>query len=313
MPVRTKTSTGDSDTELKLGNATVTLSNLQKIYWPKDGYLKKDLIEYYVKIADYILPYLKNRPMSLFRNPNGIGGLGFYQKDIAGKAPAYAETKLIFSESTNKDVEYMLCNNKATLAYLANLGCIEMNPWNSRVESMDTPDYMIIDIDPSDGNTFDQVIETAKVVNAVLQKAKADSCCKTSGATGIHVYVPMGRKYNYDQVRAFGQVVATLVQEALPDFTSLERSLKKRGRKNIYIDYLQNSRGQTLASVYSLRPKPGAPVSTPLEWKELKPGIYPAQFNIKSIFKRLEKKGDLFKPVLGKGIDLKKSLKLLGA
>jgi len=312
MPARTKQSTSGSENELKIGNATVALSNLQKVYWPKEGFLKKDLIEYYLKISDFILPYLKNRPMSLFRNPNGVGGLGFYQKDIAGKAPAYAETKLIYSESTDKDVEYILCNNKATLAYLANLGCIEMNPWNSRIDSLDAPDYMIIDIDPSAGNNFDQVIETAKVVNSVLQKAKAEGFCKTSGATGIHVYVPMGRKYAYDQVRAFGQVVATLVQEALPEFTSLERSLKKRGRKNIYIDYLQNSRGQTLASAYSLRPKPGAPVSTPLEWKELKPGLYPAQFNIKNIFSRLEKKGDLFKPVLGKGIDLAKSLKLLG-
>ena len=312
MPSRVKKA-ADADTELKIGNAKVALSNLHKIYWPAEGYLKKDLVDYYLKIADYILPYLRNRPMSLFRNPDGIKGFGFYQKDIAGKAPAFAETQKIFSESTDKDVEYVLCNNKATLVWLANLGCIEMNPWNSRLESLDTPDYLIIDIDPSEGNNFEQVMDTARVVKSLMDKAGGSCYCKTSGATGMHVYIPMGKKYNYEQVRDFAHVLASLVQEQLPDFTSLERSLKKRGRKNIYIDFLQNSRGQTLASAYSLRPKPGAPVSTPLEWNELKKGLLPSDYNIKNIFKRLEKKGDLFKPVMGKGIDLKKCLARWGA
>ncbi|HYD22871.1 MAG TPA: hypothetical protein VEB40_15415, partial [Flavipsychrobacter sp.] len=183
---------------------------------------------------------------------------------------------------------------------------------NSKVQAPDNPDYIVMDIDPSDKNTFAQVIETAHVIHDILDKAGCPSYCKTSGATGLHVYVPLAAKYNYEQAREFAHMIAILAQEQLPDFTSLERSLKKRGNDRIYIDYLQNRPGQTLSSVYSARPKPGAPVSTPLDWKEVKPGISPRDYNIKNIFKRLEKKGDLFAPVLKKGVDIIKAIKKLG-
>ena len=245
------------------------------------------------------------------RNPNGILDKGFFHKDAGDKAPEWVEHVKLYSESAKKDIDYIVCNNKATLFYLNNLGCIEINPWNSRLNHLDHPDYLVIDIDPADKSTFDEVIETAQVVKDVLDKAQAESYCKTSGATGLHVYIPLHAAYHYDQVRSFAEIIATLTQEQLPQSTTLERALSKRNGR-IYIDYLQNKRGQTLASVYSLRPIPQASISTPLEWKEVKPGLHPSQFNIQTITKRIGKTGDLFKGVLKEKLNLKRALKNLG-
>ena len=300
------------DKEQTIGGRKLKLSNLDKIFWPDEGFTKGDLIEYYDKIYKYIGKYLKDRPESLRRTPNGLKDEGFFQKDAGDQAPEWVDTYKMFSESADKEINYIVCNNKPTLIYMANLGCIEINPWNSKVQAPDHPDYIVMDIDPSDNNTFDQVVETAHVIHDILETAGCPSYCKTSGATGLHVYVPLAAKYTYEQAREFAHMIAILAQEQLPGFTSLERSLKKRGNDNIYIDYLQNRPGQTLSSVYSARPKPGAPVSTPLDWKEVKPGISPGDYNIKNIFKRLEKKGDLFAPVLKKGVDIIKAIKKLG-
>ena len=300
------------DKKVKVNNHTLSLTNLNKVYWPKEKFTKGDLINYYEKISPYILPYLKGRPLSLKRNPNGILDDGFFQKDFGALAPAWIPKAEVESDSNKKNIEYIMCENKAALMYIANLGCIEINPWNSLYKKMDFPTYMIIDIDPSDKNSFEEVIETALAAKDVLDAAGADCYCKTSGATGLHVYVPMGGKYDYEQVKNFGHLVAHLISLRVPKFTSLERSLSKRGNK-IYVDFLQNRRGQTLASAYSVRPRPGATVSTPLEWKEVKKGLRPSQFTIENIFDRLEKKGDLFTPVLKKGIDLKKCLEKLEA
>lgn len=308
-------STDVMDTEkektVKLNGHRLQLTNLTKIYWPKEKITKGSLINYYEKIAPVILPYLKNRPLSLKRNPNGIEDKGFYQKDAGENFPGWIKTVPFFSESTGKTVDYTICNNKATLIYLANLGCIEMNPWNSTFSSPDKPSYMIIDIDPSDKNNFEQVIETAQATCQVLEKAGAVYYCKTSGATGIHIFVPLNAKYSYEQARSFGEIIATLVQEQLPSFTSLERSLKKRGNK-IYIDYLQNSRGQTVASAYSVRPVLGAQVSAPLLLKEIKKGLHPSQFTIFNIEKRIQQLGDLFYMSLQKGINMHSCLRKLG-
>jgi bifunctional non-homologous end joining protein LigD len=304
--------TTDMDKAKTIGGNKVELSNLDKVYWPDEGYTKGDMLEYYDKIYKYIGKYLKNRPESLRRNPNGIKDEGFFHKDAGDKAPDFVETYEMYSESADKNINYIVCNNKPTLLYMANLGCIEINPWNSKVDKPDNPDYIVMDIDPSEKNTFDQVVETAHVIRDILEQAGCKGYCKTSGATGLHVYVPLAAKYDYEHAREFAHMIAILTQEQLPDFTSLERSLKKRGKDNIYIDYLQNRPGQTLSSVYSLRPKTGAPVSTPLDWKEVKPGIDPKSYNIKTIFKRLEKKGDLFSPVLGRGVDIMKAIKKLG-
>lgn len=287
------------------------LTNLDKVYWPDEGFTKGDLINYYESIAPYILPYLKNRPLSLMRHPNGIKAPGFFHKDAGDMAPDWIKTADILAESTGKIVHYLVCNNVKSLLYIANLGCIEMNPWNSTTTKLDRPDYLVLDIDPSDKNTFDQVVDVALIIKEILDRAGIAGSCKTSGASGMHVYIPCKKKYEYETVRDFAHVLATLVQEQAPSFTTLERSLSKRKKDHIYIDYLQNSRGQTLASAYSARPKPGATVAAPLEWKEVKHGLHPSAFTIKNMKKRVEKKGDLFAPVLEKGLDIKAAVKKL--
>jgi bifunctional non-homologous end joining protein LigD len=297
--------------ELTFGNIHVPITNLSKVFWPKEGITKGDVINYYQSVADFILPYLKDRPQSLFRTPNGIDKPGFFHKDAGGEAPEWVESVKVFSESNNKDIDYILCNNKATLAYLNNLGCIEVNPWHSTVKALDKPDYVIIDLDPAQKNTFDQVVETAQAVKQVLDKAGADGYCKTSGATGLHIYIPMKKKYTYDQVKDFAHIICMMTNELLPEFTSLERNLKKRGNKMIYLDHLQNRRGQTIASVYSLRPKEGVTVAMPLHWKEVKKGLDPREFSIHTALKRIKKTGDIFKGVLGPGVDIIKCLKKL--
>lgn len=295
------------ETFIKIEGKTLKLTNLNKIYWPKEKYTKGDVIDYYQKIAPYILPYLKDRPESLNRHPNGIAGKNFFQKDVGEMPPGWVKIEKIHSESNNKKINYLVCQNKATLVYMANLGCIEINPWNSRIGRLQHPDFMIIDLDP-EKISFDNVVEVAVAVHKVLDSVKIPNFCKTSGATGLHIYVPMGAKYTYEQAKQFAHLIAILVNRKLPNITSLERHPAKR-QKKVYLDYLQNNKGQTLAAPYSVRPKSGATVSTPLEWKEVKKGLSPQDFNIKNIFARIKKKGDLWKPVLGKGIDLKSTLK----
>lgn len=285
------------------------MTNPDKLYWPKEGITKGELVGYYEAISSYILPYLKNRPLSLKRNPNGIMDKGFYHKDAGDIAPDWVKTAAIKAESTGKTIQYLLCNDIKSLVFIANLGCIEMNPWNSVVGKLDYPDYLVIDIDPSEKNSFGQVVEVALVIKEICNKMGITSCCKTSGASGMHVYMPCKKKYEYTIVRDFAKTIATLVCEQLPSITTMERSLSKRKNTQIYIDYLQNSRGQTLASAYSARPRPGATVSTPLEWKEVRSGLDPSNYNIKNIIRRIKNKGDLFAPVLGKGIDIMQALK----
>ncbi len=297
------------DKIVSLDGKEIKLTNQGKLYFPEDRITKGMIVDYYQSMYQYILPYLEDRPESLKRNPNGIHEEGFYHKDAGQEAPDWVKSHAVYSESNHKDIDYILCNDRATLMYLNNLGCIELNPWNSRIGKLDYPDYMVLDIDPSDKNTFDQVVETALAIKEVLDKGGADSYCKTSGATGIHVYVPLGARYTYDQTKDFAHVIAQIVEEQLP-FTTLERPLAKRNNR-IYIDYLQNRTGQTLSSVYSVRPRKGATVSTPLEWKEVKIGLTPGDFTLFNMLERVQKKGDLFKGVLGKGIDMSECLKKL--
>jgi DNA ligase D len=269
------------------------------------------LLEYYEHIAPYILPYLKDRPLSLKRNPNGIQEEGFFHKDAGDIAPDWMKTKEIYSESTDKMINYLVCNDVESLLFIANLGCIEMNPWNSTIDEQDKPDYIVMDIDPSEQNTFDEVIDVALTIREILTEAGVEGYCKTSGSSGLHIYVPFGQKYTYEESKDFAHILATIVTERLPELTTIERSLSKRKKNQIYVDYLQNRRGQTLASAYSVRPKPGATVSAPLEWSEVKHGLKPGDFTIKNMMKRVKEKGDLFEGVLGKGIDIQKALSKL--
>lgn len=295
--------------EVTVNGQILRLTNLDKVFWPEEEYTKGDVINYYYRIAPYILPYLKDRPQSLYRTPNGILKKGFYQKDVSSFAPDWVETYKIISDGEKKEKHYLLCQNLETLIYMANLGCIEINPWLSRVQRPDYPDYLVIDLDPEE-IAFAKVIEAAQAVHAVLARAQIPSFPKTSGATGLHIYIPLGAKYNYEIAREFARLIATLVHHEVPGFTSLERSPKKRKQK-VYLDFLQNRSGQTVASVYSLRPREGATVSTPLRWEEIKPGLDPREFTIKTIHRRLQKMGDLFKGVLGPGVDIAQCIEML--
>jgi len=294
--------------ELIIDNHHLAISNLGKVFWPDEGLTKGDLLRYYEKMAPMILPYLADRPESMNRFPNGILGKNFYQKNIDHQAPDWAETIEIDSEE--KQVNYLLCQNKETLLFMINMGCIELNPWNSRRDKLDYPDYLVIDLDPVEIK-FDYVKKAALLVKETLDELGVNGYPKTSGATGIHIYIPLSGKFKYEQARLFGEILANLIYEKAPDFLSLERRPKKRiGR--VYLDYLQNSRGQTLASVYSVRPLPGAPVSTPLFWDELeRKDLMPRTYNLKNIFKRVSELGDIFKPVIEEGINIEQILELI--
>lgn len=280
------------------------ISNVDKIFWDEEGIRKGDLLLYYDQIAPYILPYLKDRPESLKRFPNGIGKPSFFQKNIE-KHPAWLETYKI--EHHDKTINYMVIQDVQSLLFAVNLGCIEIHPWFSRIQNLDNPDFLTFDLDP-ESIDFNAVVETALTLHETLEKIKIPSYCKTSGSRGMHIMVPLEAKYSYEEAKRFSEIIALIVHQKIPEITSLERSPGKR-QKKVYIDCYQNNFGQTLAAPYSVRAKPGAPVSTPLEWKEVKKGIDPLDFTLFNTIDRLKKKGDLFKPVLHKGIDLKKTLK----
>ncbi len=293
----------------KVNGHELKFSNLSKIYWPTEKYTKRELLNYYYQVAPYILPYLKDRPQSLNRFPNGISGKSFYQKDVTGKVPDWIDT-FPYHTSDEKDKNFMICNDEASLLYMVNLGSIEINPWNSTIQKPENPDWCILDLDPDTGNTFEQVIQTAQKVKELLDAIHVEGFCKTSGSTGIHIYIPLGAKYSYDECQLFGKLIATHVHHELPRFTSIERLTNKRSGK-LYIDYLQNRPKATLAAPYSARPKPGATVSMPLHWEEVKKGLKMKHFNIKNAINRIKEEGDIFKGVLGKGADIKKAVSKL--
>ncbi|UEG53889.1 DNA ligase D [Mucilaginibacter daejeonensis] len=288
----------------KICGHDLKFTHLSKVYWPEDNITKRDMFNYYYRIADYILPYLLDRPMSLNRFPNGIHGPSFYQKDVKGKAPEWIDKTFPYTTSDGEHKEYLVGSDESYLLWMASLGCIEMNPWFSRIQSPDCPDFCVIDLDP-DKNTFEQVIQAACKVKEVLDAIDVPCYVKTSGSTGIHIYIPLKGQYSYDQSQLFARIIVNKVHEELPDFTSLERKIAARKGK-MYLDFLQNRPGATIAGAYSLRPKPGATVSMPLSWDEVKPGLTMKDFTIFNAFDRLKETGDLFKGVLGDGIDLVK-------
>jgi bifunctional non-homologous end joining protein LigD len=296
------------ETQVRIVNGhELKFTNLSKIFWPKEKYTKRDMLNYYYQSAPYLLPYLEGRPQSLNRYPNGIEGKSFYQKDITNSAPAWIEMKP-YRTSEGEDKNFLVPRDEAAILYMANAGAIEMNPWNSTVDREDYPDWCLIDLDPSEKNTFETVIRAAQVTHEVLTTFGIPGYPKTSGSTGIHIYIPLGAKYTYDECQLFGKAIATHVHQIIPHLTSIERLTKNRGNK-LYVDYLQNRPKATLAAPYSLRPKPGAPVSMPLFWEEVKKGLAIKSFTIKNAMERIKAEGDIFKPVLGKGINLQQVLK----
>lgn len=293
----------------KQASPKLEFSHLGKVFFTEAGYTKGDLIEYYRQIGKTMLPYLNDRPHSLLRQPNGYKGKSFFQKDVGDMPPDWVKTARIYSDSNQEYIHYLVCDSLDSLLYMVQLGCIEINPWNSRLSDLDKPDWAVLDLDPEDIG-FDKVVEVAKIVRQVCDELKIPTYPKTSGKTGIHIFIPLRAKYDYGQAKQFAEILANLVHERTADITSLERSPAKRHNK-IYIDYLQNREGQTLAAPYSVRPTKAATVSAPLHWDEVNSKLDPTKFTIKNIFKRLDKVGDTWKPVIGKGIDISKVLKQL--
>ena len=285
----------------------ITFNNLNKIYFPKKKVTKRDVINYYYLAAPFMLPYMKNRPQTLIRYPNGINGKSFYQKDVTGKVPAWIK-QFPYSSERGGRRNFLVCSNEASLLLIASMGGLEKHPWNSTIQKPDYPDWCIIDLDPSAKTNFDQVILAAQKTKEVLDAIEVPCWCKTSGATGLHIYIPLGTKYTYEQSKEFGRVLVKIVHEAIPDFTSIERIVKNRDEK-LYLDFLQNRPHATLAAPYSLRPNADATVSMPLHWSEVNKGLRPADFTIFNAIKRMQEQGDIFKGVLGKGINLKRVLK----
>lgn len=289
----------------------IKFTNLSKVFWPGEGYSKRDVLNYYYQVAPYILPYLKDRPQTLNRFPNGIEGKSFYQKDVTGKIPNWLQTYEYYSENDQRKKNFLVCSDEASLLYIASLACIEINPWSSRIQNPDYPDWCIIDLDP-DNNPFDQVITAALETKNLLDQIDVNCYCKTSGSTGLHIYIPFKAKYTYEESKEFARSLVKIIHRRIPKFTSIERLTTLRKGK-IYLDFLQNRPQATVASVYSLRPKPGATVSMPIHWDELKKGLKIANFTIANAIQRIQSNGDIFKGVLGKGINLQKAIKKISS
>jgi bifunctional non-homologous end joining protein LigD len=287
-------------TQIEINGKTIKLSNLDKVFWPDEGYTKHDLLKFYIEISPYLLPFLKNRPCNFQRFPDGIKGKRFYQKNKPSFAPQWIKTFPIPSEK--RVIDYIIIDNLETLAYVINLACLEIHPWHSRAKSVKYPDYGIVDLDPQEGVDFDTVLEVAAAVKYVLDSLGLTGFPKTSGATGLQIYVPLKPRYTYSQVRDIIGFICKLIQERVPSITTMERMVAKRAAATVYLDYLQNLWGKTINAPYTVRPVAGACVSTPLTWEEVLSGhISPGDFTIKNIMARLEKVGDLFAPVLTEG------------
>lgn len=287
-------------------SSNVEFTHLDKVFFPKHGYTKGDLITYYTTVADYILPYLKDRPHSMLRQPGGITDHGFFQKNNE-HLPDWVPATDIYSESNQGDIHWIVGGQLDTLLYMVQLGSIEINPWNSRIQHLEKPDWAVIDLDP-EGVTFEDVITVARTVHDVCRELKIPALPKTSGKTGIHIFIPLNAKYTHQQAKDFVHLIVMEVNKRQPKLTSLERMPDKR-KHRIYLDFLQNREGQTLAAPYSVRPTADASVSTPLHWDEVKRGLKPTDFTIKNIGRRLDSVGDLWKPVLSKGADIGQIIK----
>lgn len=273
----------------RAADKTITFSNLKKLYWRGDGYTKGDLVEYYRAISRWMLPYLRNRPVVMTRFPDGIDGKSFYQKDAPEFAPEWIRTVPIWSEESQRDVRYFVCDDVESLLYVANLGSIPMHIWNSRVGSLEQPDWCVIDLDPKEA-PFADVVRTALALRALCESIGLPSYVKTTGKTGLHILLPLGRQCTYAQSRTLGELLARLVLRQLGDVATITRHVTRRGDK-VYLDYLQNRHGQLIVAPYSVRPLPGATVSMPLQWEEVSQSLDPREHTIKSAVARMERLG----------------------
>jgi bifunctional non-homologous end joining protein LigD len=265
---------------------TVTFSNLHKIFWPAERYTKGDLIEYYRAVSRWMLPYLRERPLVLTRFPDGIEGKSFYQKDAPEFAPSWIRTVPIWSEDTQREIRYFVCDDEESLLYVANLGSIPLHIWASRVGSLELPDWCVVDLDPKEA-PFSDVVRTAIALRELCESIALPTCVKTTGKTGLHILIPLGRQVTYAQSRTLGELLARVVLRDLHEIATIVRHVTKRGDK-VYFDYLQNRHGQTIVAPFSVRPLPGATVSMPLRWEEVNDTLDPRAYTIRSAVERME-------------------------
>lgn len=282
---------------LMVNNRELSMTNLDRELWPDDGLLKHDLVRYYIEAAPYLLPHLRNRPLVVQRFPEGIHGAGFYQKNVPEGAPDWLRTCPV-SHAEGKETLYIIADSLETLVWLGNQACLELHPWLSSVGSLESPDFVVFDLDPMERSTFSHVCTVAIAIKELLAGLQLQCYPKLSGATGMQIYLPVKLRYSYREARDFAQEICRRVHRAYPGITTLERKVGQRGGK-LYLDYLQNGRGKTLAAPYSPRPLPGAPVSLPLTWDEVsREAILPGEFTMENVLPRLQQHGDLFAPVL---------------
>lgn len=284
---------------VRIQGRELRVSNLDKVLWPGDGLTKADLMRYYLEVAPVLLPHLKDRLMVFTRYPEGALGAWFYQKNAPPGLPEWIRTFPFQGSASERVINYILLDEPAALAWVANQACIEIHPWMSRCDGVNYPDFAIFDLDPAEPATYEDAREVAFLIKRVLDEFGLQSYPKTSGATGLHLYVPVDRVYTYQDTCHFVELVARLILKAYPERVTLERAVAARAGK-VYIDYLQNIRGKTITSVYGPRPRSGATVSTPVTWEELS-AIDPASFTVTTVPQRLSLIGDIFSPVIRGG------------
>ena len=277
--------------------------NLDKTFWPEDGYTKGDLIEYYRSISPWILPFLADRPVVLTRYPDGIKGKSFFQKDAPGFVPDWIRTERMWSEQAAREIDYFVCDDEGSLLYLINLGTIPLHIWGSRTSSIDRPDWCILDLDPKEA-PFSDVLQVAQAAHSLCEDIGLPNYVKTSGSSGLHVLIPLGCQCRYDEARSLGELLARVIVAELPDIATITRQVTRRAGK-VYVDYLQNGAGRLIVAPFSVRPLPGAPVSTPLRWNEVKAGLDIRSFTIQTVPARMKKlKRDPLREVVTASPDL---------
>ena len=280
--------------------------------FPESGYTKRDLLAYYYRVSEFLLPFLKDRPLVLRRYPDGIQGQAFFQKDVREGIPEWLATVAIASEEQGKEIHYVMANDLASLLFLTNLGCIDHNPWSSRSSDLSHPDFFFFDLDPSDGTDFSIVVTIARALQEKLADLELRAFLKTSGATGFHIYIPVEPDYSYAELRTFAEIVARFVSAQHPELITNERTVAKRPANRVLIDVHQNATGRPLAAPYVVRAFPHAPVSAPVSPRELRVGLKPEQLNMKNILARIQKKGDLWADFWKSRQRIEKAVELLG-
>lgn len=300
---------GVEHAELRVAGGEVNLSNLEKVFWPELKLTKRDLLQYYFDVSPWLVPHLKDRAMVMKRYPNGISGEFFFMKRAPEPRPSWIPICSIKHASGNV-IGFPVVQNLAVLLWVANLGCIDMNPWYARCDDVWRPDFLNFDLDPVEGTPFERVLETALLVRDALQALKIKSYPKTTGSRGIHIYVPIKRGPTQKEVWAYAKKFAKELEKRHPEIVTAEYRVAHRPAGRVLVDYNQNAWNRTLASVYSVRPKPAATVSTPVTWEEIEKGIRMEDFTMQTVPTRLKQVGDLWKPLLdrGKRVDLSKLL-----